>query len=233
MGGGMSIEMWRADDENPGVRSELQRRVFNELAREGALQSADVFVDVQERAVILSGAVKSYPEKLAAGRAARRVRGVVEVRNDLAVVLLPAQQRSDDELADAAACVTESDVLVPHGKIAVGIVSGWVTLKGTVERYADRLAAEDAVQRLVGVRGVTNQITVLPRTPSNGAQARVVEALHRNPLLRRDRIKVEVRGASALLRGRVRTLAERDEAVAAAAGAPGVALVRDDLEVAA
>jgi len=232
MGGGMSIEMWLAEDENAGVRSELQRKVFDELRREGVLQTADVYVDVQDRAVILSGAVKSYPEKLAAGRAARRVRGVVEVRNDLAVVLPAAQQRSDEDLAYAASCVLDSDVTIPGDKIAIGIVAGWVTLSGVVDRYAERLAAEDGVQRLAGVKGVTNLIKVELTSAPSDARARLEESLARNPVLRRDHIEVEMHRGSATLRGRVRTLAERDEAVAAAAGAPGVVWVRDELKVA-
>src|SRR5262245_24533391 len=162
MGGGMSIEMWRADDENAGVRSELQRKVFEELAREGALQNGDAYVDIQDRTVILSGLVMSYPEKLAAERAARRVRGVVEVRNDLAVVVPPARQKSDAELAYTAGRVLDADALVPGGKIGISVVSGWVTLTGIVDRYAERVAAEDVVQRLAGVKGVTNLIKVEP-----------------------------------------------------------------------
>jgi len=156
----MSIEMWRAEEENAGVRSELQSRVFDELAREGALESADVYVDVVDRTVVLSGAVRSYPEKLAAGRAARRVRGVVEVRNDLAVVPTPAQQKSDAKLAYAASCALDGDVFVPSGKVGVGVVSGWLTLSGVVDSELQRLAAEDVVQRLAGLTGVTNLIKV-------------------------------------------------------------------------
>ena len=231
MGGGMSIEMWRADRDDAGVRSELQSKVFDELRREIALDSADLHVDVHDRVVILSGAVRSYPDKLGAGRAARRVRGVRDVQNDIAVVLPPPQRRSDVDLVEAASCVIESDVLVPLDKIDVAIASGWATLTGTVDRYADRLAAEDAIQRLVGVTGVTNQIIVRLTTAPSDARARVKEALERRPALRGDRIKVDVRGGYARLRGRVRSLAERDEAVAAAASTPGVAQVLESLSV--
>jgi len=86
MGGGMSIEMWLAEDDNAVFQSELQRKVFDEFARASTLDSADIGVSVDDRVVTLSGAVKSYPEKLEAERAAQRVRGVRAVRNDLAVV---------------------------------------------------------------------------------------------------------------------------------------------------
>jgi len=228
----MSIEMWLADRDDAGVASELQSQVFQEFARDPALNGANLLVDVRDRVVALSGSVRSYPQKVAAGRAARRVRGVRNVRNEVAVVLQPNQQRSDEELVRAVTCMSGSDVLVPHDKIVVGIASGWLTLTGVVSSYAERLATEDAVQRLVGVKGVTNLIKVQPTYHPRDAKARVIEALRRRPLLRLDRIKVEVRGGAAMLRGRVRTLAERDEAVAVAAGTPGVVRVRDDLRIA-
>jgi osmotically-inducible protein OsmY len=87
MGGGMSIEMWLADRDDAGVQSELQEKVFEELRRDGALDSAKVLVDVRDRVVTLSGAVRTSPEKHAAERAARRVRGVRDVRNGIAVVM--------------------------------------------------------------------------------------------------------------------------------------------------
>ena len=95
MGGGMSIEMWRAEDENVGVNSGLQDKVFEELRSENALDHADLYVDVEDRVVTLSGTIGSYAEKLAAGAAAWRVRGVRDVRNEITVV-------SNGDLAHAA-----------------------------------------------------------------------------------------------------------------------------------
>jgi osmotically-inducible protein OsmY len=229
----MSIEMWRADDDQTGLRSRLQGEVFGELAREPGLDRGDLRVDVSGRAVILSGTVRSLPQRLSAERAARRVRGVRDVRNEIAVVLPSSQVRSDEDLVEAAACVIESDVLVPRGKIEVVVVSGWIELAGAVVRHAERQAAEEAVQRLVGVRGVTNLITIEPAGAERDVKAVVAEALERRPALRGDRIKVEVVGGLTVLRGKVRSLAERDEAVAAAWGTPGVTSVRDRLRVAA
>ena len=229
----MSIEMWLADHDQVGVRSRLQSNVFDEMWREVALDSDDLRVDVTDRVVTLSGTVRSLPQKLAAERAARRVRGVRDVRNEVAVVLPASQTRGDEDLAEAAACVIESDVLVPSGKVGVVVVAGWIELTGVVSRHAERQAAEEAVQRLVGVKGVTNLIELEPLGPERDVKAQVAEALERRPALRGDRIKVEVVGGLTVLRGRVRTLAERDEAVAAAWGAPGVTRVRDKLRVAA
>jgi osmotically-inducible protein OsmY len=81
----MSIEMWLAEDENVGVQSELQRKVFEELAREPALDIADLSVAVEDRTATLAGTVKTYAEWIAAERAACRVRGLGGVRNEIAV----------------------------------------------------------------------------------------------------------------------------------------------------
>jgi osmotically-inducible protein OsmY len=94
MGGGMSIEMWLAEDDNAVFQSELQRNVFDEFARACTLDAGDISVSVDNHVVTLSGAVKSYPEKLEAERAAKRVRGVGAVRNDLAVMLPASGPRS-------------------------------------------------------------------------------------------------------------------------------------------
>lgn len=84
-GGGMSIEMWLAEDEEVGVQSELQRKVFDEFACEPGLDASDLNVVVEDRVVTLAGSVKTYFERAAAERAARRVRGVRKVRNEAAV----------------------------------------------------------------------------------------------------------------------------------------------------
>ena len=231
MGGGMSIEMWLAEDGDVVVRSELQRNVFDEFAWETTLEAADISVAVEDHVVTLSGAVKSYPEKLAAERAAERVRGVQAVRNQLAVVPPASDQRSDWDIAQAAGAVLESDVLVPRARVRATVADGWVRLVGSVRRDAERRAAEEAVQRLVGVKGVTNEITVERTAPPADLRAHVEAALGHSAGLHGDRIKVETRDGAVVLRGRVRCLAEREEAVRAAWGVPGVTGVRDELQV--
>ncbi len=45
--------------------------------------------------------------------------------------------------------------------------NGWITLKGELEGYYQKMSAENAVQHLWGVKGVVNEITIKPRvTPS-------------------------------------------------------------------
>ena len=160
-----------------------------------------------------------------------RVPGVREVRNELAVVLPTPDQRNDWELRRTAERVLRADVLVPRGAVRATAAGGSVELVGEVSHDAERRAAGEAVQRLVGVKGVTNVITVRPATPPEGLHARVEAALARSAGLRGTHIKVDTQGSTVLLLGRVRSLAERADAERVAWDVRGVSAVRNELLV--
>ena len=86
-GGGLAIEMWRAEDDGIAVAErQLQADVFDQFARDALLDATDVKVDVRLRTVRLSGTVRTCAEKLEAERAAGRVAGVKRVESELLVV---------------------------------------------------------------------------------------------------------------------------------------------------
>jgi len=84
MDGGMSIEMWLAERADPAP--ELLRRVRDELARTGGLDTSAITVRVSGRSVTLTGTVPDELASIEAERAANRVTGVQAVTNELAVM---------------------------------------------------------------------------------------------------------------------------------------------------
>lgn len=72
-GGGSSIELWLSECQQPGLGSELQRCVKEEFRWEPGLDPSGIAVEVRDCAITLQGQVGSYPEKVAAERAAARV----------------------------------------------------------------------------------------------------------------------------------------------------------------
>jgi osmotically-inducible protein OsmY len=50
---------------------------------------------------------------------------------------------------------------VPDDRVDVGVAAGWLTLKGEVKRQSESDAAFDAVAKLAGVGGITNEIRVV------------------------------------------------------------------------
>ena len=199
---------------------EIQKDVLEELKWDAQVQPNEIGVSVKDGVVTLTGWVDSYLKKWEAEEAAHRVAGVKAVANDIEVKL--ATERTDPDIAEAAVRALEWDAAVPVDKIHVTVSKGWVTLKGEVEWQFQRQDAERVVRRLAGVRGVTNLITVKPHTTASELKKKIEDALVRNAELDANRITVEVQGTKAILKGTVRSWAEREEAERVAWSAPGI-----------
>ncbi len=145
----------RATDE------QLEERVRAALDREPRVANPrDVAITVAAGAATLRGTVPSFKQRHACVEAAKRVKGVEYVVDELTVKWF-ADQRSDDELRGAALQALIWDAEVPDDDIDVKVSDGWVTLKGEVRHQFESDAAFDDVARLQGVGGITNEIRVV------------------------------------------------------------------------
>jgi osmotically-inducible protein OsmY len=210
---------------------QIQRDVLAELEWDARVRPNEIGVAVKDGVVTLMGWVDSYPKKWAAEEAAHRVRGVLAVANDLEVRLAGGAERTDPDLAAAAARALAWNALLPGEEIDVTVAKGWVTLKGEVEWQFKREEGERAVRNLMGVRGVINQIAVKPRSIPSGLKENIEEALRRNAHAAAARITVGVQGDKVMLKGTVRTRAERDDAERVAWSAPGVTSVETRIAI--
>jgi osmotically-inducible protein OsmY len=212
----------------------LKREVYTELVYEPSVDALNIDVAARPDGMIaLTGVVRSYAEKIAAERAAKRVKGVHAVVNDLDVRLVSAHERTDNELAEAVIRALEWDVLVPRECIQATISDGWVRLEGTVDWNYQRTAAEEAIHRLAGIKGVTNRITVKAQVAVKDVRALIEAALRRSAEFDAKQIQVKVEESRVTLHGQVHSWAEREAAEAAAWSAPGVVEVDDELRVTA
>ena len=95
-------------------------------------------------------------------------------------------------------------------------------------------SAEEAVRNLTGVKGLVNLITVKqPAINCSEVKTKIENALRRATEQEATHINVEVHGNKVVLRGNVRSRAERIDAEDAAWAAPGVEQVEDNLTIAA
>jgi osmotically-inducible protein OsmY len=181
--------------------------------------------------VTLTGSVATYAEKMTAEQVTKRVYAVKAVANDIEVKMPGISQRTDADIAAAALSALKWDAAVPDDRIKVTVRGGWLTLEGTVEWQYQREAAERDVRSLLGVTGVTNQITVKSRVKPGDVKQNIEAAFRRNAEVDARRVRVEAHDGKVILHGNVRSWAEREQAQQGAWAAPGVSEVENRLTV--
>ncbi|MGA2211740.1 MAG: BON domain-containing protein [Bryobacteraceae bacterium] len=200
----------------------VREDVIRELDWEPVVRSTEIGVGVKDGIVTLNGVVESHAAKRCAERAAGRVRGVRAVSSQLEVKPTGPAERSDADIAWAAANALAWNALVPQDQLSVSVSSGWIVLEGAVERRFQKMAAEDAVADLAGVVGVTNLIAVRPTVPPRELKEEIETALQRCADIDTSRIVVEVEGDCVRLWGSVGSVAQREAAERAAWSAQGI-----------
>ncbi len=206
----------------------LRDDVVHQLDWDPEFDAASVGVTADDGAVTLSGFVDSYAEKLAAERAAKRVRGVRAVANELEVRL--KFERADDEIARDAAHALTMRIGLPQ-TVQATVHHGHVILTGEVPWLFNRVASELAVRDIKGVASVVNRITVRPLASYKDVRHRITEALHRIADVNARHVVVTIKGTTATLSGTVTSWAQRDAVEHAAAGAPGITAVENLIAV--
>jgi osmotically-inducible protein OsmY len=211
--------------------AELKNDVLSELKYEPGVDISDIGVLVKDGAVTLNGFVTNYTEKWNAVSATKRVAGVRAIADDIVVKLASSMTRTDGDIAGAAANQINWYCSAPKGAITVVVRDGWVTLDGELEWGYQRSDAQDYVQFLAGVKGVTNLITIKSKLSATNLKESIEAAFERSALLDSEKIEVETSGNKVTLRGKVRNYAERDEAERVAWSAAGVHAVDNEIDV--
>ncbi|MDP9927984.1 BON domain-containing protein [Variovorax paradoxus] len=211
--------------------TQLRADIQAELEWDPAVASAGVGVIVDHGVVTLTGHVGSYAEKLAAERAALRVRGVKALAVEISVKLAAGYERTDADIAQAAEHALAWNVQVPRDAVKPMVEGGSVTLTGEVEWDYQRQAAESTVRNLLGITGITNLVKIKLQTCSADVERQVQDALIRVFRGEPRQIAVDVAGSQIVLRGKVRSWAELEAAYGAVWSAPGVVSVVNELTV--
>ena len=209
----------------------LREEVERELSWEPVVRSAEIGVGVRDGVVTLMGTVDSYTAKRAAEHAAARVRGVKAISSQLEVKPAGSAERSDADIAWAAANVLAWNSLVPAERVQVRVSHGHITLEGSVDWRFQRTAAEDAVANLAGMTGLANLITVSPAVPADELKSGIEAALTRDVGSVARRIIVEVANDRVKLWGCVAAWVERERVEQAAWSVPGVHEISNHITV--
>ena len=211
--------------------SQLQQDVMAELKWEPAVHAEQIGVEVKDGIVTLAGHVDSYPAKWNAERAAQRVAGVKALAVEIDVKFSGSTKHTDADIARTAENVLLWTTYLPKDSVKIMVEDGWVTLSGQVQWGFQRATATAAVRYLMGVKGVSDQITIKPGVTASAVKSDIEAALKRRATNEANGIKVAVNGSEVTLTGKVPTWAERDAAGSAAWGTSGVSNVIDNIAI--
>jgi osmotically-inducible protein OsmY len=206
--------------------SDIKRDVEDELRSDPDIDATDIATAVKDGVVTLAGFVRSFRQRRKAERDVKRVDGVAGVANNIEVRLPIIHRRPDPDVARDAVEAIKSELPLSWERIRVIVEDGLITLEGEVEWHYQLERAEEAVARVRGVKGILlNKIEVRPQVPAVGIKRKIEEALRRAAEVDASRIAVEANGSEIILRGTVRSWAEREQAERAAWSAQGVSKV--------
>ncbi|WP_026898264.1 BON domain-containing protein [Daejeonella oryzae] len=211
--------------------NEIQKNVMEQLKWEPFLNASEIGVAVKNGIVTLSGQVDTYSKKLAAENAAKKIAGVKAIAEDIQIGISPAYHKSDTEIAEAVLNALKWHTAVQDEKIKIKVENGIVKLEGEVEWEFQRNKAKTAIENLNGVRSVINLISIKPKVSPKDIEQKISAAFHRSATIDSSKITAEVLGNKVILRGKVRSFTEKEDAEDAAWAAPGVLSVDSHLEI--
>ncbi len=178
-------------------------------------------------AVTLWGTVGSVRHMRQAQDAARRVRGVTSVSNYLQVRRLGNGPGEDTEIRAAVLLALMLNATIPE-TIQVDVASEVAHLSGTATWQWQREEAVHVCEAVPGVRGITDEIALVPAPALADIRRSIIAAYRRNAGLARQLLLVDALASGiVILSGVVTSWGEHDAAVAAAWSAPGVTRVDD------
>jgi osmotically-inducible protein OsmY len=211
--------------------TEIRGDVETELQWDPSVDGEKIGVIVSNGVVTLTGEVSHFADRWAAEDIAKRVNRVRAIANEIQVKIPLAGERSDSDIAEAAANALRWHVATAGYEIKPVVTNGWVSLTGKVQWGFQKTSAETAVGHLLGVRGVANNILVNATVKAADVKQKIEDAFKRHAILDSNDIEVKVNHATVTLEGHVHTWQEHEDAARAAWAAPGVATVDNRLSI--
>ena len=203
--------------------ADLQKDVQDAIKWEPLLNAAEIGVTVKDGVVTLTGTVDSYSKKSEAEDAAKNVAGVKAVVEKIELNFGRSWDKKDDnEIATEVINALKWNWQVPNDKVKVKVEKGWVTLQGKLEWNYQKDAAKAAVGNLLGVTGVSNNITIKSEAEDQIEKRDIENAFRRNWSLDDKDITVKVLEHKVTLSGTVDSWYQKDEAARITWNAPGV-----------
>lgn len=212
------------------TNEELQKDVQDAIKYEPSLHAAEIGVTAKDGIITLSGIVDAYLKKTEAENATKNVAGVKAVVENITIKYNNFSKNDNDVAVEVLQALKDS-LLLPNDVVKVKVENGWVSLDGELSWNYQREAAKKAVNYLMGVKGITNNIKIKSEVNDSIEKKEIENALERHWSINANDIAVKVSGTNVTLSGNVTSLYQKEEAEHVVWNTRGVSSVDNQLEV--
>jgi hyperosmotically inducible protein len=214
---------------------DIKADIVEQLRWDSRVDASDITVEVSNGEVTLGGSVSAYSAHKAAIDDAWAVRGVTDVRVQIAIHYPAAGHiPADEEIRNNVKSTLSWNPDIDASVVEVAVDHGVVTLTGSVDAFWKKIRAEEATSHLRGITGFQNLLTVVPTRDADDEKIAedIMAALDRNAAVEAGKINVKVKKGLVSLSGTVASPAIRLAARLAACHTNGVTEVTDNLRMA-
>jgi osmotically-inducible protein OsmY len=212
---GLQVEWWARDQmrrEKYAFRTDdqLKQAILDAFRYDPRVLAFHPEVDVEGGIATLSGVVENLEARRAAQQDARNTVGVAMVRNHLRVQ--PAGKLDDSEVGRQVRAALERDPLVERFGVGVSAYHGVVSLRGSVDTFAEKERAETVASGVKGVVEVHNDLQVAGKLALRSdlqVERDIQDELYWSPFVDSDQVHVSVQNGVATLTGTVDTWTDR------------------------
>lgn len=209
--------------------SEIKQDVLEELIWQPLLNEKFLGIEVKYGVVRLSGKVNNLAEKKVVENTVKKVKGVKAIEENIEVEY--KNSINDKDLLKKINSDLKWNTSVPQEKINVQIKDAHVFLSGIVKWAYQKSEAEKSLEYIDGIKSISNNITISAKIPPIDIAHNILKAFERSATIDADNITVTVEGNTAILRGEVNSIKEKDDALKVAYLATGITDVKNELQV--
>lgn len=210
---------------------ELQIDVQNAIKWNPLLHDEEIGVRAKDGVVFLTGVLDCCAKKTEVEKVSKNVIGVIALVENLIIQFPSSWKKSDAKIMQEVKMALQSDWSIPNDKITVKVKDAWVTLEGELLWNYQKEAAVNALNDIIGLRGITNNIHIKEEIHDALEKKDVEDAIDQSCLMDDCDIHVLVSGTTVTLTGTVNSWNQKEIASSLAQNTAGIWHVKNELVV--
>jgi osmotically-inducible protein OsmY len=189
--------------ENKLTDKDLRNEVIKLLDWDTRIDASNIKVEVKDGEVTVTGNTSCLFENSVINKELSKIPGVKKVNNELDIVCIMEEIPGDKEIKENIETLLKINSTIDESTIEVEVNHSVVYLKGNIDSFYQKKEIENAVYKVAGVRGVTNELAVLltDKKEDKEIAEKITHYIKKNLLAKIDQINVTVNDGKVVLEG--------------------------------